>query len=183
MSRCVRGSLFVDYVRMIRARKDVSWELHLEPGDLQYVNQEIDADCWYPMETFERLGNAILSQIACGQVEIVRVWGRVSVGPLTELHPDLVVPGDPLESFQRFQVIRSSFFDFEAFSFENLAPGEAQIAIHYYMGETAEEAASFQALGFFEGVLEVAGGRDIEASFSSRSWAGDDKTLAVLRWK
>jgi hypothetical protein len=50
------------------------------------------------------------------------------------------------------------------------------------MGPTAEEAASYQALGFFERLLEVAGARDSRGQLRERSWAGDEQTVLELRW-
>jgi hypothetical protein len=63
-----------------------------------------------------------------------------------------------------------------------LHDGEAQIIIHYYMGTPAEEAASLQTQGFFEGLLALAGARSIRSSFREKSWKGDPRTLLELRW-
>ena len=111
MTKHVRGSLFSDYVRMIRRRKDVAWERHLTPEDMAYLLRHVDLEQWYPMETFERMGNAILTEIADGNLEMVRLWGRLSAEPLHELHPHLVAKGDPVESLRRFKVLRSTFFE------------------------------------------------------------------------
>jgi hypothetical protein len=51
------------------------------------------------------------------------------------------------------------------------------------MGMPAEEAASWQTLGFFERLLEVAGAKDIRGRFRSRSWMGDEKTVVSLDWR
>jgi hypothetical protein len=51
------------------------------------------------------------------------------------------------------------------------------------MSSLAEEAASFQTMGFFEGLVELAGGREVQASFPERSWAGDARTVLRLAWK
>ena len=61
--RQVRGVLFVDYVRMLRSKKSVDWSRHLPAQDLQYLQMLIDPDGWYPMATFERMGNAILTTV------------------------------------------------------------------------------------------------------------------------
>jgi len=183
MSRNVKGSLFADYVRMIRARKDVKWERHLPPEDLAHVLRHVDLVGWYPMETFERLGNAILAEIANGDLRLVRLWGRLSASPLAELHPTLVSAADPVETLMRFKVLRASFFDFEALEIPMLIQGEAQVVIRYHMGPTAEEAASYQTVGFCEGLLSLADASEVEAEFAQRSWAGDPRTLVFLRWR
>ena len=182
MRRQVKGVLFRDYVRMLRAWKDTSWRVGLPAEDLAHVDARVDLEAWYPMATFERLGNAILASITRGELEPVRLWGRMSAAQLRADQPMLVAPGDPVETLNRFQVLRQTFFDFDAVVVRMLHDGEAQIEIAYHMGMPAEEAASMQTMGFFEGLLELAGARTIAASFRERSWAGDPRTLLDVRW-
>src|SRR5690242_12396678 len=111
MVRHVKGSLFLDYARMLKARKDFDWSPYLTPEDLAFMGQRIDIAGWYPMATFERFGLAILQMIADGDLQAVRVWGQVTASTLATLHRDLVVKGDPRESLMRFHVLRRSLFD------------------------------------------------------------------------
>jgi hypothetical protein len=182
-ARRVKGTLFVDYVRMLRSRRDVDWSKHLQPEDLGCLLRRIEADDWYPMETFERMGLAILTEIAGSDVQSVRMFGRMSIDWLTKTQPNLVAQGDPRDSLMRFQVLRRSFFDFAALDIAAISDGEASITVAYGMAPPAEEAASWQTLGFFERLLEVAGATEVLAWFSSRSWAGDLLTTAELRWQ
>src|SRR5688572_20238634 len=80
--RRVRGVLFADYVRMMRGKKDVDWSKHVQREDLAFLQNKVNRDEWYPMATFERFGNAILSEIAGNDVEAVRHWGQFSVDQL-----------------------------------------------------------------------------------------------------
>ena len=168
---------------MIRSQKDVDWKAHLLPRDMDYLKQRIEPAEWYPMETFERFGIAILKEVADGKVESVRMWGRFSVDDLARQHEGLVVEGDPVESLMRFKVLRGSFFDFEAIEIPMLLDNEAHVVISYGMSNLAEEAASNQTMGFFERLVEIAGGSDVHAEFISRSWAGDPQTVVRLSWK
>ncbi len=43
--RRVRGLLFLDYVRMMRGRKDVEWAAHLTEEALTYLQAPIDVAC------------------------------------------------------------------------------------------------------------------------------------------
>ncbi len=183
MIRKVKGVLFADYVRMVRSHKGVDWAARLEPQDLQYLKGRADPAGWYPMATFERLGNAILSEVASGDLEGVRMWGRLSVDQLLAASPELLRPGDPLETLMRFRVLRSTFFDFEALQVTTLIDEYAEIVIGYHMGKLAEEAASYQTMGFFERLLELSGVIDVYARFKERSWAGDWRTLLALSWR
>lgn len=183
MTRHVKGVLFVDYVRMLRAHKDLPWRACLQAEDLPYLEQRIEPSLWYPMETFERIGLAILQTIGEGDIERVRQWGRLSSAALADMNSSLVVPGDPRESLMRFHVLRRSFFDFEALAMLQIDDVSADVQIDYRMSPPAEEAASLQALGFLERLIELAGGRSVEASFSERSWRGDARTVARLTWE
>jgi hypothetical protein len=181
--RQVKGILFVDYVRMLRGYKGVDWSAHLPPEDLAYLSAHIDPDGWYPMATFERLGNQILHFVAKDDLQAVRMWGRFSVDVLRSRYPMLLAQGDPIETVNRFRVLRASFFDFDALEILMLHDDEAEIVIRYYMGMPAEEAASIQTLGFFERLIELSGGKNVDAKLRERSWLGDRRTLLALRWQ
>lgn len=178
--RQVRGILFLDYVRMIKAHKSIDWGL--PPEDMSYLDERIDKDGWYPMASFERMGNAILQHVAGGQMQAVYHWGRMSAAQLRAAHPMLLAEGDPVETVNRFRVLRATYFDFEALTVPMLHDGEAQIIIHYYMGMPAEQAASLQTQGFFEGLLELAGAKQIRSTFRETSWSSSTRTLLDLRW-
>jgi hypothetical protein len=180
--RQVKGVLFVDYVRMAKAHKSVEWHVVLDPGDVHYLEEPIDPAAWYPMATFERLGNAILRYIAGNQLTPVQLWGRYSATQLHTANPLLLAAGDPVESINRFRVLRQTYFDFDALGIPLLHPGAAQIVIRYHMGRVAEEAACYQTMGFFEGLVELAGGTKVDARFRQRSWDGDPQTRLDLSW-
>jgi len=180
--RHVRGVLFLDYVRMLRSQKAVDWSTHLSPEDLTYLSTKIEPDAWYPMATFERFGNAILRHVARGELFPVQLWGRYSAAQLRATHPMLLERNNPIETVRRFRVLRATFFDFTALEVPMLHDDAAHVVVAYHMGMPAEEAAAFQTMGFFEGLLELAGGRHVEARFAERSWGGDPRTLLELRW-
>lgn len=179
----VKGVLFVDYVRMLRSKKDVDLTRYLAPQDLPYLSQRISPDEWYPMATFERMGVAILAEVAQNDVGLVRQWGRMQTASLCALHPSLVAPNDPTESLMRFKVLRQGFFDYPALVVREITDGEAVVVIAYGMGARAEEAAANQTMGFFEQLLEAAGARDVSIGFTARSWDGAPETVLAMQWR
>lgn len=183
MPRHVKGILFADYVRMIRGQKSVDWKRHLHEEDLGFLVSRVEPNGWYPMATFERFGNAILQEIANGDVEAARMWGRASVDQLRFATPALVAPDDPLETLMRFRVLRSTFFDFEALDVRTAATDHASIVVHYHMGDMAEEAATYQTMGFFERLLVVARATAVQAELSQRSWVDGKPTVLDLFWE
>ena len=86
------------------------------------------------------------------------------------------------ETLMRFRVLRSTFFDFEALTIPTLVDGQADIVIAYQMGAMAEEAASYQTMGFFERLLELGGATNVYARFEERSWLGDERTRLDITW-
>jgi hypothetical protein len=182
VTRNVRGVLFLDYVRMIRGAKHIDWSAELEPEDLAYVLSRIEPDAWFPMPVFERMGNAICRSIAQNDMQIVLLWGQMSVDPVLARAPTLLRRKDPIETLMRMRVLRSTFFDFEALLIPTLVEDHAEIVIAYQMGPSAEEGASYQTMGFFSRLLELAGGTNVKAAFKQRSWAGDKRTLLALNW-
>lgn len=134
------------------------------------------------METFERYGVAILREIAHGQLDAVRMWGRIQVDALHALHPTLLAPGDVPDTMMRFQVMRQSFFDFDALEVLEVHDGGARIRVGYHMGPTAEEAATWQTLGFFERLVALAGAPRVEGELLARCWEGDPQSIIELSW-
>jgi hypothetical protein len=183
MTRRVKGTLFVDYVRMLRMHKDVDWSAQLASGDLALLRSRIEPGAWYPMDSFERFGLAILNVIAGGDLALVREFGRASVDWILLDEPSLLAQKDPRETLMRFHVLRQSFFDYPAIEVRSLTDREACVVIDYQMGRAAEEAASTQTLGFFERLLEVAGASAVTASFSRTRWSGAPQTVLELRWR
>ncbi len=178
----VRGILFQDYVRMIKNFKDADWNRYLLPRDLPFLGEKIGQTEWYPLESFERMGIGILNEIADGSTEAARFFGQSDVETQVQTNPGLVCPGDPLESLLRFQVLRSSFFNFNAINVESVHGNFAKLRIEYRMCRLAEEAATYQALGFFEKLLKLAGAKNVDYQFTSKSWEGDPTTILELKW-
>ena len=182
MPRRVRGILFVDYVRMIRGKKDVDWSPYFAIEDHEFLHQPIDPEGWYPMETFERFGVGIVREVARGQMVGVRMWGKFQVDFVRRTMATLVADGDPRDTMMRFHAMRRAFFDYDALEVLEVLDDAATISVQYRMGAEAEEAACHQTLGFCERLVELSGARDVVAHFRARGWAGAPQTLIELHW-
>jgi CheY-like chemotaxis protein len=181
--RQVRGILFLDYVRMLRRSGSPNLARHLRPEELALLTQRIDLGAWYPMETFERLGLAILSEVVGGEVDAVRLWGRSQIPQILGFFPELRAEGDARDTLIRFNNLMGSLFDFPAVELEEINDEAASLRIAYGMGPAAEEAASWQTFGFYEALAEAAGAEQVRGRFTRMSWKtpGGPTTLA-LEW-
>jgi hypothetical protein len=57
------------------------------------------------------------------------------------------------------------------------------VRIAYGMSPAAEEAASYQTMGFFDRLVELAGGEEVRARFSEPGLAGAKATTLVVDWR
>jgi hypothetical protein len=179
----VQGSLFLDSVKLIKSRKDADWSLYLLPKDFSYLSRRIDPREWYPFDTLERMGVGILKEVANNDLEGIRKFGAGQVEATLQLFPDLICKGDPRESLMRAQVLRKSFFNFEAMKLDAIYNDYARVTIDYGMCRAAEESTCMQAAGFFTRLLELAGAINPRFSFSGKAWEGYPVTILELKWK
>jgi hypothetical protein len=183
MPRQVKGPLFAEYVRTLRSVKQVDWTKYLQEEDLPYLTQAIDYARWYPMDTYERMGLAIFDVLGQGNLNAVRQFGRHTIETLYEAEPDLFEGRDPREIFMRFQVLRQAMFDFKAAEVVAIRDGRAVLEVGYGMSPRAEEAASWQSVGFLERLMELSGAKEVEVTLASCSWKGDESTRLNVTWK
>ncbi len=183
MAKRVRGTLFLDYVRMIRKRKSVDWNKYLEPGDFEIMEQMILPSQWYPLDTFQRMGVAVLQEIAGGDVQVVREWGRSSLDELTKVYKSLVDPSGPVRSLERLKIMRNRFFDFEGLELEQLESNRVRVHVDMAFEKVADEAYAYQMLGTFERLLELSGAKNIKHEFIQKGWEQDPHTVMDLSWE
>ena len=154
--------LFLDYVRMLKAHKGRRVGDAHRRGPARTSTSSIDKTAGTRWPAFERMGNAILRFVAGDQLLPVQLWGRFSAAQLRAAYPMLLAPGDPVETLNRFRVLRADILRLRGAERARCSTtARRRSSIHYYMGMPAEEAASYQTLGFFEGLLELAGAKDI----------------------
>lgn len=181
--RHVKGILYVDYVRTLR-RHVADWQRVLPPDVVAVVGGRAELDRWYSMATFERLGLAILEHVVRGEIDAVRLWGRETLKVVLPHFPELIAPGDPRESLMRFQNFFLALFDFETVTVQDLNDEEGDFGVRWGMSPRAEEAATWQAIGFFEELVTAAGGRNVRTKLHSRAWMPKEPaTTFSLHWE
>jgi len=184
MEKHVKGTLFQEYAQMIRKNKNIDWSKRLKPEELELIKQIILPNMWYPMETYQRLGAAIFEELAKGSLDAARLWGRMSMERMADLYKvTLVVEHFPLRTLEKFRLISRRFFDFEGFHVTVLGDNKASIQIDRGFGDLAMPAYSFQMLGSFERLIELAGGKEVKAAFTAKAWEGAPHSIIELEWR
>ncbi len=120
---------------MLRANKGFDYSGYLDASDVHHLNSRIDEHGWYPMESFERLGLAILGEIIRGDLEMTKVWGHTTVELLSARYPELVEHSDPTETIRRFKVLQNSFFNFYPLQIREQLETEVRVQIAFGHGD------------------------------------------------
>lgn len=106
----IKGTWITDYARMIRANKDKDWDKYLRPEDWKIINAKILSSVWYPYESFMRMGSAVFREIAQGNLEIVRAFGKMFADNLASVYKSIIIPGDPQNTIGKVYSMQGSFF-------------------------------------------------------------------------
>ncbi len=183
MSKQVKGSLFVEYVRMIKKNKQIDWNKHLASSEMRFLNQVILPSEWYPFEIYQHYGAAIFQEIADGEPPVACSWGKATMDRLAELYKgNLIEKGQPLGSLMKFKELNQRLFNFDSFEIIVHDEKHVDIGVDPAFGTGAVEGYSYQMLGSFRRLIELSGVDKVEAEFSAKTWEGDHKTVIELRW-
>jgi len=160
-----------------------AWREVLSAADAELVAARVDVDAWYPMADFQRLGLLILEHVVRGEHDSVRLWGRQQVQAILAYLPALKTEDDPRESVMRFQTFLASLFDFPAVTLDSVDDEEAVLRVDFGMAPRAEEAATWQCVGFFEELVSASNGREATGQLLSRAWLpSEPQTTFAVTW-
>lgn len=183
MAKQVKGVVLLDYVRMIKRFKDIDWDKYLIAADKQYLEEMIIPAKWYPYETYVRMGDGIFHEVAKGNVELVRMWGRTMVDQFHNASKLVDDSDGPPEAIEKIYVLYDRYFDFKAVEMQLLDGNRLKVDMNDQWGDIAIEAYTFQFLGLVERIIELSGAKNIKTRFLKKYWEGDEKTEFELEWE
>ena len=179
----VKGTLMLNYVKLIRANKDRDWNKYLEPEDWEIINSIVLPATRYPYESFRRIGFAVLKEIANSNLEVVRGFGRFTMNTLLEIYSSVIlVPGDPLSSIKILSKNKEIFLSGESDT-QVKEHGEnwALLKCIPPSQETDLErlgAFWYQHAGHLEELVEQAGGKNVKTTVQRK-----DRIFEILvKW-
>jgi len=181
--RHVKGSLIVDYVKMIRGNPQLPWADHLKPEDLALINQLILPSSWYPMEVFQRIGMATFKLVAQENYTVIRAYGRALADRINQENPGMVVKGRARNTLRKYREIQNRMYSFKPVETEDLAP--QRLLIHIFSAPTEPEAKLLMEIisGTLERLIELSGGRDIKIKLLEAVWKGADQNTLEVTWE
>ncbi len=175
MSVKVKGSLLVDYARLIRANKEIDWTQWLDAEEMEIVNNEVMTSAWYSYRVFRKLAWACFQGIACGDLELTATFGRFILQNQLSVYQNVRVPNDPVASIKNFARFWQNFFQGETMesvmtesgvnriTYKITAPVDekAMDRVNSFTGNYLDSVAAFsyQIGGMLQELVEQAGGR------------------------
>jgi len=178
----VKGTLLMDYVKIVRANKDRKWDRWLAAEDWEIINGQVLPSNWYPYENFRRIGFAVFKEIADSNLETVRSFGRFSMRRLLEIYKNVLSPGDPVASARNLAKLRRTFMRGEQETrVAEAGPGWLRYEVSTGAEEDHEHSLAFvhQMAGNLEEIAAQTGGKNVTAQV-----AEEGKVFNILvRWE
>jgi hypothetical protein len=177
----VKGSVFIDLVRIIKKDKSGVYDKYLTNEDREIISQKMWPSTWYPYETYKRCLKAIFEVVAKNDLEVAKEWGRlVCQAVMTSVYKGLLKGLDPFSFIQQFESINRSLYDFG--KTEIVAEGKNQ-ALYKLSSFDAQFVPLYYIMqGWMERGLELCGAKNIKCEFVTKSWKGDPFTSMRFTW-
>ena len=195
MSVKVKGSLLVDYARLIRANKETDWKRWLGAEELEIISKQVLTASWYSYHTFRKLAWACFQGVAGGDLDLSKTFGRFMMKNLLQVYQTVLVPNNPLASFEKFGKFWQNFFKGEGMectlvssaeksaTYKITAPSDEKVMdkVDAFSDNFLDSVAAFahQMGGMLMELVEQAGGQSPESGVASEGLV----QYITVRWK
>ena len=170
----IKGAIIVNYVRMIRASKDLPWGEYLTKEDMELVHGNIMPSTWYPLEVFEHVGYAVFMLMGKGDLNVARAFGALSVQETFSrvYQKVLFQEKDMVSVLKKFVVLRKQFIrfedpDFDSMSMELIEDNKVKMILKAPEFNKYIKPYTHQVAGAFEKLLEMSDAKDIRVNIVS----------------
>ena len=183
--RSVKGSVILDYVKMIRANPHLPWSDHLQPGDLEVINQLILPASWYPLDLFQRVGLAVFKLVAKENYSLLRAYGRALADKMHAENPGLLVKGRPLDTLHKYRAIQDRLYSFKALDTEDISPQHMIVRIYSLsLPEDIGIAVYIEQIsGTMERLVELSGGGQVRVQLLESVLQGAKQKTLEITWE
>lgn len=178
----IKGTMAIDFVRIVRANRDKNWEKWLTPADLEIVNGKVLPSNWYPYDFFRRIAFAVFKEIAGGNLLTAQQFGRFQMRGLLAIYKNVLRPGDPGASVKTLAALYRTFIRgaYETRTTE-LEERSLTFEIEAAVEDDEERLLPFvyQVSGYILEIAEQAGGKNPEVEIKGQG----HQHQIHLRWQ
>lgn len=182
--RKVKGTMVLDYARMIRSNKQLGWDKYLQPEDWDIINAKILPASWYPFEFFNRCAIASFQLLAKGNLDLARSDGQRMGKRLFETtYKIFVQTKDPARALNQFVSTYSGLFNFSVLRFKQVGPDHVKIHFSYDGPDKDTIPYTHQLQGMLETLVEMSDGKNGKVDIASKQWQGAPESVFDITWQ
>jgi uncharacterized protein (TIGR02265 family) len=180
----VKGTMLLDFVKMVKVHKNLDWNKHLKPEDWELINAIILPSKWYPLDFFKRCSTAAFVLLAGSNLEMARTNGQMMAKHLFETTYKTVVQSkDPMRALSQFVANYATLFNFSLLKLEKIDPRHVHVLHDYDPRDKGNIAYCHQMMGMFETMVQMTGGKDGKVVLAKKQWEGAPATIFDITWE
>jgi hypothetical protein len=181
MAMKVKGSLFIFWVKAIKANKTGVYDKYLSNKDREIISERILPNIWYPFETYQNCVTAVFEVVANKNLEVVTEWGRMSSRELmTGLYGGTLDGLTPVDYLKKIGILHRTFFNFS--KIESVIESKNQALFKLIEFEPLFSLQQYMVKGWIEGILSLCGAKDVRSEIITKSWEGAPFTSIRFTW-
>jgi hypothetical protein len=182
--RKVKGELLVDFVKMIRAAKDLPWKEHLKPEDMEIVNSMVIPTSWYPVESYQRMALAVWELVAKRNEEVVHEYGRQAMRELLKgFYRPHLDRGDPFQAVDKFLGLRRSLFSFSRTEVKKKGENNILVRISGFGSFEGMDIYALLIAAYLQALIEFNRGKDVKYDIQETREQDEQVYLINIEWK
>jgi len=182
--RKVKGTMILDFVKMVKKFKDLDWNKFLQPEDWEIINTIVLPAKWYPLDFYKRCSMAAFQLISKGNLEGARANGQLMARHLFETtYRSIATLTDPMRALSQFVQMYGSFFNFSLLRLEKVGPRHAKVFHDYDYNDKSIIPYSSQIQGIFETLIQMTGGKNVAVVIATKQWEGAPTTTFEITWQ
>lgn len=176
----IKGTSLTQTVAALSAQPAAA--ARLEPRYRKYLDgsELVSVADWYPEEDQIGLLRALVQQLGGGPGAWQQMGRSAAIYDLGRVYKNLLRAGDPTATVRKMPVLWSSYHDTGRLTVTIPAPCEAVYELADY-GAPTPEMCSINC-GYYRGMLELAGARDVEVSHDACIHTGGTACLWRAKW-
>jgi hypothetical protein len=179
----IRGSLFKDYVRLVRTTRDKDWDRFLTEDDWKIINSMIMPTKWYPVETMGRLAEGIYHLLTGCNSEVIREFGRTSAPRFFQNTMSLFQKDNIKSALDFWRLISDSNIDEVSVTIEECKPNLARVC--YFPVDQVPSFEHYRELqaGNIEWLIMENGGKNPSSEFETKAREGGEACIIKVTWE
>ncbi len=182
--KMAKGSMLIEFIRIIRSFKDLDWNKYLKPEDWDIINSIVLPSKWYPFEFYYRCSFATYKLLAQGKLENAHAYGQAMAKNLVQnTYKSMVQNKDSNQALSQFVSIYGGLFNFGVLKLEKVDSKKVKIHLNYIGDKEGVSAYCFQLKGMLETLIEASGGKGGKVNISAKQWEGAPATTFDVTWE